>query len=192
MTDRQLRLLRAAAASSVATLLAAVSHTIAGGAAPHPLLLAAVSCLLIPLAALLIGARPSRSRVALTVVVSQTVFHAIFQTLGTPTAGAAPVMAPHAHHFSLADLGQTGAIIPMDAVMIGGHAVAAALTILLLCHGESLVRAISGWVRAQLRRAVDPFHPVLDHPGAPVAAVTALFDATLASSVSRRGPPALA
>ena len=45
MTSRQLRFLRAAAVSAIATLLAAVSHTLAGGAAPHPLLIAAVATL---------------------------------------------------------------------------------------------------------------------------------------------------
>ena len=47
--------MRGAAASVIATLLAAVSHTIGGGQAPNPLLMLAVSVLLTPLAAVLVG-----------------------------------------------------------------------------------------------------------------------------------------
>ncbi|MGV2903535.1 hypothetical protein ACNPM4_17850, partial [Microbacterium sp. AGC62] len=71
MNARQLRLVRAAAVSSVATLLAALSHTFGGGAAPHPLLILAVATLLTPFSALLVGTRQSRGRVASAVFVAQ-------------------------------------------------------------------------------------------------------------------------
>ncbi len=93
MTSRQLRFLRAAAVSAIATLLAAVSHTLAGGAAPHPLLIAAVAVLFVPLSAAVAGGRPSRARVAVAVLLAQAAFHLLFQLLGAPTAGARPSSA---------------------------------------------------------------------------------------------------
>lgn len=196
MTTRQLRLLRAASASAVATTLAAVSHTIAGGAAPHPLLLVAVASLLVPLAALLIGARASRLRVALTVVMSQTAFHVVFQLLGAPTGSAtgAPLVAGHQHHLDLGSLQpMTSASSAMpDAVMVLGHLAAAVLTTAALWHGESMVRAVAGWVQARLRRTTVVFHPDHERPARPVFSTPLLVDVALSATVSRRGPPAFA
>ncbi len=189
MTSRQLRLLRAATASGGATLVAAASHTTAGGAAPHPLLVVAVAILLVPLAALLIGARISRARTALTVLTSQGLFHLVFQLLGTPTGTATP--AGHQHHLDLAALGPAVATAAPDSPMLVGHIVAAILTTALVCHGESSVRAVVGWVQARLRHAVAVFRPLSEHPVLPVFSIRAPDDDPLAASVSRRGPPVL-
>lgn len=190
MTSRQLRLLRAATASGAATLIAAASHTTAGGAAPHPLLVLAVATLLVPLAALLIGARVSRARTALTVVMSQGLFHLVFQLLGTPTGTTAP--SGHQHHLDLAALGPVVTATAPDLLMIVGHVIAALLTTALVCHGESSVRAIARWVHARLRNAVAVFRPLAEHPVLPVFSIRAPDEDHLAASVSRRGPPALA
>lgn len=189
MTSRQLRLLRAATASGAATLVAAASHTTAGGAAPHPLLVVAVAILLVPLAALLIGVGMSRARIALTVLISQGLFHLVFQLLGTPTGTAAP--AGHQHHLDLAALGPVVATTAPDSLMLIGHVAAAILTTALLCHGESSVRAIAGWVQARLRHAAAVFRPLSEHPALPVFAIRLPDQDLLAASVSRRGPPAL-
>ncbi len=82
MTSRQLRLVRGAAASTAATIIAAVSHTIGGGAAPHPLLIVALSVFLTPVAALLVGRRANIIRLGAAVVLAQTVFHVLFAALG--------------------------------------------------------------------------------------------------------------
>ena len=190
MTSRQLRLLRAASASSVATLLAAVSHTLAGGPAPHPLLVVAVTALLVPAAALLIGARASRARVTLTVLVSQAAFHLVFQMLGAPVAGA-PVLGGHAHTVDLAALGPVAAVAAPDALMLGGHVVAAILTTVALWRGESVVRAIAGWMLALLRHAVAPIPAAHERPEPLRTALRPLTDPVLTASVTRRGPPAL-
>lgn len=187
MTPRQLRLLRAATASSVATTLAAVSHTIAGGAAPHPLLVVAMASFLVPIAAMLIGARASRIRVATTVLVSQTLFHAAFQVLGAPTG--TPIVSGHQHHLDLSALGTAASAAAPDSVMLLGHLVAAVLTTAALWHGESMVRAVAGWVEARLRRSIPLFRPPHERPASPVFALPLLIDAALSSSVSRRGPP---
>lgn len=187
MTPRQLRLLRAASASTVATTLAAVSHTIAGGAAPHPLLIVAMASFLVPLAAVLLGPRASRFRIAATVAVSQTLFHAAFQVLGAPTGTA--ILSGHQHHIDLGALGTAVSAAAPDSVMLLGHLVAAVLTTAMLWHGESLVRVVAGWIEARLRRAIPVFRPPHDSPAAPVFAVPLLVDVALSSSVSRRGPP---
>nr|WP_201469492.1 hypothetical protein [Microbacterium hydrocarbonoxydans] len=187
MTPRQLRLLRAASASTVATTLAAVSHTIAGGAAPHPLLVVAMASFLVPMAAVLLGARASRSRVAATVLVSQTLFHAAFQMLGAPTGTA--IVSGHQHHLDLSGMGTAVSAAAPDSVMLLGHLVAAVLTVAALWHGESMVRLIAGWVVARLRRATTVFRPPHESPAAPIFAVVRPIDVTLSSSLSRRGPP---
>lgn len=190
MNTRQLRLLRAASASAVATLLAAVSHTIAGGAAPHPLLILAVTALVFPISTLLIGARASRLRVALTVFVSQTAFHLLFQLLGAPTGSSAA--SGHAHHLDLAALGPVTAIAVPDGLMIAGHVAAAVVTTALLWHGESLVRSVAEWVRAQLRREAVLFRAGHERPAPLIATTPLLVDSALSASVSRRGPPSFA
>ncbi|WP_217183562.1 hypothetical protein [Streptomyces sp. AC495_CC817] len=187
MTSRQLRLVRAASASSVATWLAAVSHTIAGGAAPHPLLVLAVSVLLVPFAAALIGARASRLRVAATVLVSQCAFHLTFQLLGAPTGGG----LVSGHHHGLLVLGTATAAPLPDAPMLLGHAVAAVGTVLLLWRGEAMVRAVAGWVQALLRRPVVLPRPLHEAPARGPLDLHRPVDTVVASSVSRRGPPAL-
>ncbi|MCM3779174.1 hypothetical protein [Microbacterium hydrocarbonoxydans] len=187
MTTRQLRFLRAAAATSVATFLAAVSHTVAGGAAPHPLLIVAVAALLMPPAALLVGIRPSLTRLTATVLLSQAVFHSVFQALGAPTADAA--VLGHAHHLDLASLAPVAAVTAPDALMLVAHVVAAVLTTALLWRGESVVRRIVRWVHARLRLAVTTTPTIHRLPARPVADTPfAVSDASMLP-LSRRGPP---
>ncbi|KQQ68934.1 hypothetical protein [Microbacterium sp. Leaf320] len=190
MTSRQLRLLRAASASAVATLLAATSHTVAGGAAPHPLLVISVMTLVVPIAALIIGGRASRLRVAATVLVSQAAFHVVFQLLGTPTGTT--VLSGHQHHLDLSALSPMAAATAPDLLMVNGHLGAAVITTALVWHGESMVRAVAGWVKARLRRAATAFRPSHRLPAPPVVALPLLVDRALSTSLSRRGPPAIA
>ena len=60
MTPRHVRALRGTAAAWVATVVAATAHTLAGGGAPSPALVAAVGILASPFAVGLIGRRLSR------------------------------------------------------------------------------------------------------------------------------------
>ncbi|MBO0980618.1 hypothetical protein [Microbacterium sp. SD291] len=193
MNSRQLRLVRAASASSVATLVAATSHTIAGGAAPHPLLMLAMATVLVPPAAFLIGARASRSRLALTVLASQAAFHLVFQVLGSPTGGAVTGGGgEHAHHQDLTSLGPVLASASPDAAMLTGHVIAAVLTSALLWRGESMVRIVAGWMLALLRHPVALIRPAHERPASLLCDIHPLVDAVVRTTVSRRGPPALA
>lgn len=189
MTSRQLRLLRAASASAVATLVAAVSHTLAGGPAPHPLLVVAVASLIVPFSAALIGSRPSRARVAATVLSGQAAFHVVFQLLGAPTGGTAAGAHAHTHHIDLSLLGTAASLPAPDAVMITGHAIAAVITTVALWHGEAMVGAIARWSRARLRRAVAPIDADHETPAPLVSVLLPPRDAALPTVVPRRGPP---
>lgn len=191
MTSRQLRLIRAAAVSSVTTLIAAVSHTIGGGSAPHPLLIVAVTTLLTPLSALLVGIRASRIRSAVAVLVAQAAFHVLFQLLGSPTGSAAGNATGHAHHADLALFGPPASATTADTTMLGAHVVAAGLTTLLVWHGEALVRVVARWFRALLVRAVLSAPADHPHPGALRSLLLPPFDAAVSTAVSRRGPPTL-
>ena len=188
MTSRQLRLLRGAAASSVATIIAAVSHTIGGGAPPHPLLVIALAVLLTPVAAVMIGRRPSLVRLSAAVLLSQTVFHVLFVALG---ATATPTVATTGHQHALVLTAAPGESVAPDAGMLGAHVVAGILTIAMLWRGEAMLRAVSHWVRAVLRCRV--LQPRADWPvPASIAHTARVFLSTiLVGDLRRRGPPVL-
>ncbi|WP_203135792.1 hypothetical protein [Microbacterium sp. JZ31] len=187
MTTRQLRTLRGASAATVATLLAATSHTIAGGPAPAPLLVALMIALLTPVASGVVGPRASLARLAAAVALSQVAFHAAFQLLGSPTGDR--VQADHAHHTAGVAL-DVAAPPAESAEMYAAHAVAAILTLALLWRGERVIRAIARETVAVLRRVEVP------RAAAPVATGTRFLDvprpveSRILSSVSLRGPPA--
>lgn len=191
MNARQLRLVRAAGVSSVATLLAALSHTLGGGAAPHALLIVAVATLLTPLSALLVGVRQSRSRVAAAVILGQGAFHLVFQALGAPT-GASRIAGGHAqHHLDLALLDPAAPMAAPGTMMLVAHAVAAILTTGLVWHGEAVLRNIARWVDAILRHAA-PVAPIRHRRPPRLRSITVpSFDAAISAAVPRRGPPAL-
>ncbi|WP_061016574.1 hypothetical protein ABRP18_010365 [Microbacterium sp. WHRI 7836] len=191
MNARQLRLVRAAAVSSVATLLAALSHTLGGGAAPHVLLIVAVTSLITPLAALLVGVRQSRARVALAVFLGQAAFHVVFQVLGSPTVAAPIAGGGHAHHLDLSLLASPSPAAAPGALMLSAHLVAAVLTTLLVWHGEAIVRVVARWVDALLRRASAVVPALHRRPARLRSMVFSPFDAAVSSALPRRGPPAL-
>ncbi|MGH3691527.1 MAG: hypothetical protein ACRDT7_15355 [Microbacterium sp.] len=190
MNARQLRLLRAAAVSSVATLIAALSHTVGGGAAPHPLLILAVATLITPLSAPLVGVRQSRTRAAVTVFLGQAAFHVVFQALGAPT-GIPAGGGGHAHHLDLAQLAAASPVAAPGAMMLFAHAVAAVLTTLLVWHGEAVVRAVARWVEALFRHAVVVAPAAHLRPPRLRSITIASFDAAVSVAIPRRGPPSL-
>lgn len=195
MTSRQQRVLRGAAWASVATLLAATSHTVAGGPAPSLLLVAAMAVLLTPVTAAVAGPRPGLGRLTLAVAAAQVTFHAVFDLLGAPTGQGAVTSGtgPHAHHGASALLHAVavgGGTHPEGWGMILAHAVAGLITVALLWRGERVVRAIAAGTDALLRRVAVPRVPVAVRPPRPVPAPPRCAPASaLLSAVSRRGPP---
>lgn len=192
MTIRQLRLLRGSAASCIATLLAALSHTLGGGSPPHPLLILAVAVLLIPVSALLVGSRIRLAGLTAAVAATQFVFHGIFEVTGgiTPTGLA---LGAHHHGAIVLDFGASGtadpSLLAASPVMLVAHLAAALVTTALLWRGELLVQAIARWVRAKLRAP----QPVLQHGSdlrVPVSrSVARVSFRLLADCAWRRGPP---
>lgn len=191
MNARQLRLVRAAALSSVATLLAALSHTLGGGAAPHVLLIIAVATLITPLAALLVGVRRSRARVALAVFLGQAAFHVVFQLLGSPTGATRIASGGHSHHLDLSLLASASPAAAPGALMLSAHLVAATLTTLLVWHGEAIVRVVARWVNALFRRASSVAPALHRRPERLRSIAFPPFDAAVSIALPRRGPPAL-
>ena len=192
MTIRQLRLFRGAVASSVATIFAAVSHTVGGGTAPHPLLILTVAVLLSPLAALLVGTRIRLSGLTGAVLSTQFVFHALFELTG----GIAPtgLVGGHQHGPIVLELapGTHPDLLSSSPGMLLAHLLAALLTTLLLWRGELLIRAIARWVRTLLRLPqTAPAHPVAA-PANVTRTEAPLLDRLLADCAWRRGPPASA
>lgn len=192
MSIRQLRLLRGASAASIATTLAALSHTFGGGSLPHPLLMLAVAVLLTPVAALLVGARVRLPGLAGAVAATQLVFHALFEVVGgiTPT-GAVPGAHQHGP-MVLAFAAGAGdpSLLTASPGMLAAHVAAAVVTTALVWRGELLVQVIARWVRSLLR-TLRPVAPYAEHARVPVPRVAVRAHARLLADCAwRRGPPA--
>lgn len=201
---RALRVARGGVGAGVASLLAALSHSVAGGDMSW-LAIVATTILALPLCTALAGRVGSLWRLSVAVGAAQFLFHWSFAGLGISASAAGssilgggaamPHGAAHsAHHLAAASF--VPSAFGADATMWLLHAVAAVLTIGLLHRGERAALALIGL----LRRAV-PF----DAPTAgatslrpaprPMVAATAgrlarrLFSP---AAITHRGPPCAA
>ena len=154
--SRAARVVRGSAAASGATFVALLSHVAGGGAMPGWLGIAVPLILSVAVATLLAGRRLSLWRLALTVTLSQALFHVLF-VLGAPTQSA--VVAAHDHAAPLALPVVEAVATPWTgATMWLMHGIAAVATTLLLHRGERAARRL--WATALLlgrwlRRRVD-------------------------------------
>ena len=185
MTPRHVRAMRGTSAAWIATVVAATAHTLAGGGAPSPALVAAVGILAAPFAVALIGRRLSAWRTGTTVLASQALFHVAFAV----TADADPASL-HGHHVTHLG-GDLSSIVLPDAPMFIAHVLAAVATVAALCGGERMLRALGRGIRSVFTRARGMA------PRAPMPRLVALPGASLriaecipVSDLSRRGPPA--
>jgi hypothetical protein len=191
MAQRHHRALRGAGAAWIATILAATSHTLAGGGAPAMELVAALGILASPLAVAMVGRRLSIWRLTAAVLASQIMFHAAFaMTAGMTGSDHAPPGTGHVHHAALAVDPSSGVFALPDIAMMLAHAAATVVTIAALYGGERLVRGIARGIRSLLSRAADVAPPVGQAARAysPRDAWAAIA-AVVLSDVSRRGPP---
>ncbi|GAA3589899.1 hypothetical protein GCM10022198_12210 [Klugiella xanthotipulae] len=192
---------RGLVAAASAILLAALSHTIAGGAAPSVAGIVSALIVCTPVCIALAGRALSLWRLGSAVVISQGLFHAVFSYLAMPasapadTAGiptglhvhgsatAAAILSPHA----LAGDAHSG-------WMWLAHAVAAGCTIAVLRFGERGAYRLIALTRLAVRRLTGS-HP---HPILPAATHTLVpgwhnpFTSVSRwmSGLSYRGPPA--
>ena len=186
MTPRHVRALRGTAAAWVATVVAATAHTLAGGGAPSPALVAAVGILAAPVAVAVVGRRLVAWRLTATVLASQALFHVAFAV----TADADPA-ALHGHHVTRLGSDLSAVVLP-DAPMLAAHVLAAVATIAATYGGERMLRALGRGIRSMFSRA----HGVAPRP--PMARLLArqmgarsVAARIVLSDLSRRGPPAV-
>lgn len=200
---RASRVLRGSVAAAFSTFVALFSHVVGGGAAPGavgivvPLALSVLVC--IPLA----GRRLTLWRIALSVAVSQFLFHTLF-VLGSASrvTGSGPGSGTgHTGH------GHTGAVeLSVSAAsghasghtsvsMWGAHALAAITTIAVLRHGDALLSRLAD-VALVVTHALAGLLAVLVpavfvRPAAAVVTslVHPLVQRVTLGSASRRGPP---
>jgi hypothetical protein len=191
VSTRAVRTLRGAAFAVVATLLAALAHTLGGGGAPSPLFCAAVAALALPPSVALAGARMSRWRTAAAVGASQALFHIAFAVTGD-IGPADALAAGHDHlHAAAAVSSMPSALASGDAAMLPAHLVAAVVTFAAVRRGETVLAGVLRWTRTVLRRVVVV---LAQAPTRPRPAVRVPFEPrpprVSAAPLTRRGPPA--
>lgn len=195
-----LRVARGSAAATLSTFVALVSHVAGGGVVPTLVGVAVPLVLSLAVCTVLAGRRPTTTRLVVSVVASQFLFHVLF-VVGVPTKISAvdgPVSgSTHAHSVVLTSSALHAH--PAEHVMWWAHAVAAVVTIIALRRGERTVKRLLEVGRLVIAR-VASHHPGRARTIQPVAvrrvahpAITVHVVALLArdgiESRSRRGPP---
>ena len=169
-------------------MTAAVSHTIGGGAPPHPLLVLALSVLLSPIAAVLVGSTLRIGNLVATVLVAQGIFHVLFIALGATLAPG--ISAGGHHHVMVLPSASPGleTMTPSDA-MLAAHLVAALVTVAILWRGEQLLRGISRWVRAVLGPSIPRLYRDWPTPPSLETATGHFVFSIRTGELFLRGPP---
>ena len=202
MATRWARVVRGLVAATLATFVAALFHVAGGGAAPSGLALT-LSLTFSTLAALaLTGRRASTWRLAASVAVSQTVFHALFSlgAGGTRFVSADGSSHVHAgsHLIAMADQHMSeSSVIPDSPLMWLSHATAALVTIIALRFGGRAFWGLFETARLRLDRVVRPpeiqvvpvFAPSGVHGGGDTPVLRDL--GILIGRMRHRGPPSV-
>ncbi|QEO09712.1 hypothetical protein [Protaetiibacter larvae] len=195
MNPRAARLARGTLLGTVATLVAALSHSGAGGTVPAPIALLVGGMFASLVGTIAVGRTSARRtplmRTALGVAVGQLAFHLGFSLLG----GAGTVVGHGGHHHDT-----IVAIVadPDDALAHGGgamwlaHLAAGVLTVLYLRHLERRVWLLLEHAAVRALRALALRLPTPASAATPFAAspTVRLLPAPLRGAVARRGPPA--
>jgi len=201
MATRWARFVRGWLTASVAVLVAGLSHVAGGGASPGPISLSLAVAFSGMLCVLLAGKKLSLTKLAVSVVLSQVLFHALFGLDGTSAA----TMTASGHHGSAAVV--IGASDTASAVATAGvhgmgwmwiaHGVAALITILALRRGEQMFWSLLDFARLALvaiARNVGIIVTLPRHRAHVMALLAHRFIATdldvLLSPMRHRGPPA--
>ena len=207
MPARAQRLARGWIVGLVATTVAAVSHSLAGGYQAGLLSFGTALVFAGVLGTLVIGRRPSLPRLIVAVGVSQLAFHLVFSLLGSGASGSAAGSG-------MSGMAAMGTETPSPAAVVSGHvasghdhladpgmwiahAIAAALTILFLRHAELAVwNMLARLGRVLATRLTVVLVPVASDAVARIPArptiVLGPTERLLVASASRRGPPLLA
>lgn len=205
MISRSARLARGWLAAGFATGLASASHALAGGELPQPAILLFSLAISGLICTALAGKLRSLPRLNLAVLLSQGIFHTLFSVACSPGTAAGPPIRSASHHVvpappsSLAaDAASTG-IDHASAPMLMAHLAAAALTVLMLRHGESAGIALLHALRLELRgldseRLSQPLPPAPRSIRAVLTAQLPVLTELGAPQLTlrHRGPPILA
>lgn len=201
MHARAQRLARGWIVGLVATTVAAVSHSLAGGYRPGVLSFGVALIFAGLLGTAVIGRRPSLPRLSIAVGASQLAFHVLFSALGAGPGSASNSGSPSSSGGGMSDMSAMDMTSPTALVASGhdhladpsmwfAHALAALLTIVFLRHAEL---AVWGMLTRVFTRVSSFVVPVLAStpPTLPVerGQVRVLASRLLACTAWRRGPP---
>ena len=198
-------LVRGSSAAAIATFAALFAHVLGGGEVPGFAGVAVPFVLSLMVCVLLAGRTLSLTRLSVSVIASQTLFHTLF-VLGTQPPAAGGSGSAHAgHHGHMmpwvpTPTSETMALVQADAVMWGSHLAGALITIAFLYRGERALdrlrdcaARLARWLE---RRLVSPVQvPAL--PRRPRRYVCepagwSVLEQMRVSTLSRRGPPVVA
>jgi len=196
VTARARRATRGLAAASVAVVLAAISHTVAGGAAPAPWLVATAIGIAWPIATLCAGGRVRLPGQVTAVAAAQVLLHALFSITASAT-GHAHSAGGHMHGMDALALplsptgSDTLSTVAPGPLMVIAHVLAGIAALVLVRHGEAAARAVLAWattaLRAPLPVALPQPTPLRTCTPAPAPPRTIVVPGPL----RRRGPPPL-
>ncbi len=191
MESRASRLLRGTLLGSLATLLAALSHTWAGGHVPGLLALLLGAAFASAVGTIAIGPRRRTSllRTSVGVGIGQLAFHLVFSLIGT---GGSVALGSGHHATATITVLPTDAVDESGAAMWLAHALAGVATITYLRRLEALVWSLLARVGGFVLRALE----VQALPATALririsAAAPAARGVAAPSTISRRGPPAI-
>ena len=180
--SRGARAARGTAVAVFATFVAALAHTLGGGAPPGPIALAVALAFSAPLAMALTGARARMLRTAVSALVAQGLLHLTY-AIGSPRLPSGSGGHPAVHPVASVDHG--------DAWMPIAHLAAAALTLAALVAGDRVFDAAAGALCVFVRRLTSIPVPLAAPRvtwlgGAPRPRPTTRL---LISGLGSRGPP---
>jgi hypothetical protein len=218
MTTRWARFARGWIVALFATLVAALSHTLGGAAAPSALAAGVSLAFAGMICVALAGRTVSTVRLTLAVLFSQIIFHALFSfggPGGTLTTDAAATIGLHGHAAAESALASDAAVGELSdttgtalahvghagGTMWLAHVAAAVVTIMALRYGERAFWGLLTNARLGIRSGIRSMIPVQ----VPVAVPTTLRSAPMTAAVlapqslvvllvarPHRGPPAFA
>lgn len=201
-SSRSTRALRGTAAALFATFVSLTSHVLAGGAVPEVLNVALPLSLSVLVCMLLSGKRFTLKRLAGMVGFSQVIFHLLFSMGAEDSSISTAEQALHAHHgmsmtVDVATSTNVAAMSHGGNTMLLAHLMAGLATVLVLHRSEQLFIVASDIVDLFTWKLLWRIIKFVYQPVLPQSVPTELREipaytvAVYATSIVRRGPPAL-
>ena len=193
MRARRIRVARGSAAAAAATFFAAFSHVVSGAEVPGLFALVAASVLAVFLCIALAGRTLSTWRLTASVVLSQLGYHLLFALVPASTGTITTGTGHHADMVMMTTDATAHVHASASPAMWLGHALAAAVTIAALLHGERLFFALFDTLRLGVRvllvgiRVAPVPRPAM--PDADWLPILGAPQRVLLSAMRHRGPP---